>query len=202
MSLRSRLCLKLLWLRHSYTFNWAHKPLCLRFERDVIRLGSMSVCRSCTFSCAGLLAGLSLFVLTPRPTTPVLVSFLATFAVTVALSVPPVYKALPRIVRDLLRASAGALLAAAFYLLLCVNLWTGAAALAVMFAFWRAYFAARRTRKLRACTGCPELAQPGICSGFARQADHVRQYEREATELLLGAGSVPSCVVSSRAPRS
>ena len=46
MSVATKAYMKWLWLRHSWTFNWAHKPLCERYARDVLRIGRFHVCRS------------------------------------------------------------------------------------------------------------------------------------------------------------
>ncbi|MHC4249797.1 MAG: hypothetical protein ACYS9X_11780, partial [Planctomycetota bacterium] len=57
--------------------------------------------------------------------------------------------------------------------------------------FWRVYFRAREDRKARACGGCAEVGAGRVCSGFAGQAEHVRAFEREATELVLSSGFAP-----------
>ena len=52
-----RLRLKWMWLRHTHPFNWAHKPLCSRFQSGVLQIGKLHVCRSCLFAYCGIVLG-------------------------------------------------------------------------------------------------------------------------------------------------
>jgi hypothetical protein len=129
---------------------------------------------------AGIVAGLFLM-----PVSTAL--FFAILGTVILLSAPPLYKRLPRIVRDALRFSSGALIPMSVRL--CItSMWAGMTGLAVIILFWYAYFKLRKRRKLKECDGCPELGQQGICSGFERQADHARRFERGATDLVTASG--------------
>ena len=180
--LPTRLRLRMLWLRHAHSFLWAHHPLCERFRGDVLRIGHVRLCRSCLAVYLGIAAGGILFATTSLVSTPTLPVTLA--VPTIFLSHPRLYKRMPRIARDLLRGSMGLLIASCGGLLLSGSLVTGALLSVAVFTFWRFYFRLRRTRRLAACDGCPELNAGGVCRGFAHQAECVRNYEREATELL------------------
>ncbi|MHC4527470.1 MAG: hypothetical protein ACYS29_06300, partial [Planctomycetota bacterium] len=50
------------------------------------------------------------------------------------------------------------------------------------------------------CSGCPELGQRRICTGCRLQADAVRAYETQATNLLLASGYNP-CIPAPRVRR-
>lgn len=194
MKLRDRLGLKLLWLGHAWSFNWAHKPLCGRFREDVLRLGRLNLCRSCACAWGGiLLAAAALAVFSPVSGT-FLVAYLVALGVVLGLSLPPLYKRLPRVLRDLLRMGGGGFLVVGAYVTLFVNVPAGLAALAAVIAFWWMYFKIRKRRKLHECDGCPELAEETVCSGFALQVEHVRRYEQAATELVARGGGVPGCL--------
>lgn len=178
--------LKRLWWKHSYTFHWAHKPLCERFQGDVLRFGKVHFCRSCFFAYAGLASAIA-FVAVNRMWLADWIAplFLTVATVTVAASLPWWYKRWPRWTRDILRAGIGwsVVLCAAliFYSHIGMSLVGGIA----MFAAWKCYYAYRDARKRHACDGCAELGQPGVCSGFARQAECARAYEEEASELVM-----------------
>ncbi len=194
MNFVTRLGLKLLWLRSAWSFNWAHKPLCGRFREDVLRLGRLHVCRSCACAWGGvLLAAAAMAVFTPT-SEAFLVAYLGTLALVLGLSLPPLYKRLPRTLRDLLRMNGGGFIVVGAYVTLFVSAPAGLVRLAALVAFWWMYFRMRRKRKLRECDGCPELGGEQICSGFARQAEHVRRYEEAATELVARGGGVPGCL--------
>lgn len=190
-SLRRKLHLKRLWLKHAWTFNWAHKPLCARFQEDVLQIGRARICRSCLLLYTGLAAGIVLFLVIGGPLSYSAVCWgLTLTAVTVVLSAPWWYKKWPRCVRDILRFALG--LSIAFYLGL---VFTGHVAIGIigavlMSAFWKVYLHLRADRKLRACQGCEQLKSGQICSGFAYQAEHIRRYEQEATEYVLAEGGV------------
>ena len=188
--LRARLGLKLLWMRHAHSFLWAHHPLCERFHQDVFRIGRVHLCRSCTAAYLGMATGVILLATTSLLSTPTLPAILAT--PTVLLSHPRFYKRMPRFLRDLLRTSMGLLIVACGGLFLSAHYLTGAILSVVLFAFWRFYFRLRHARRLAACNGCPELHRGGVCSGFARQAERIREYERDATEMLYASTPLPS----------
>ena len=189
---RTRLALSRLWVRHTYRFHWAHKPLCDRFRHEVIRVGGVAVCRSCTMVYAGLATAVVaclVFHGALEPVAPWLLLGLG--GGTVAGSLPWWYKRWPRSVRDLLRFSLGLTIALCGYLLVSGHLLAGLAGIAVLGGFWKMYKALRGTRKARACDGCPDFEEIGICPGYREQAEQVRRYEVAATELLLSRGLVP-----------
>jgi len=177
--------LKWLWVRWYYPFNWAHKPLCDRFRHDVLRLGHVRICRSCTMVYAGLAATLVLGgVFRPQlgvwgPTV-----LLAIGAVTLAMSAPRWYNRWPRAIRDVLRFALGAVIALCCWMPLVGQWFLGPLAAGVLWGFWRWYFRQRGGRKAQCCNGCSELGRDRICSGFAWQAARIREFEENATDLL------------------
>lgn len=176
------LWLKKLWLQHTYRFRWAHKPLCQRFQHDVLSLGHVYLCRSCTFVWAGLVSSAVALLLLRESFEPVSASFFAAVAApTLLLSLPRWYSRWPRRVRDLLRFGLGVTLASGLFLLATGQLLAAALGFALLYAVKRHYQVRRRAKKKEACRGCPELGGGNICSGFALQAQHVRRYEAAAT---------------------
>ena len=195
---RRRLAWKWLWLRHSYPFHFAHKPLCEQFRHDVLHVGPVHVCRSCTLAYAGIAAGGLLCGLVHGPLQEVGARlFFALAAVTLALSFPPWYKTYwPRPMRDVLRFALGLVIALCGYLAVSGQLTAGLAGVVLLATMWKVYGVLRGRQKDRACDRCPELTAEGICAGFALQADRIRQYEEAATEMLLASGDVPEIVPS------
>ncbi|MBN2477215.1 MAG: hypothetical protein JXB62_21585 [Pirellulales bacterium] len=190
--LRSWLFWKGLWLRHVWPFYWAHKPLCGRFRQDVLRVGGVYLCRSCTLAYAGLGLGLLLGVvmrdvLREAGAAP----FVGFTAVTLAFSFPAWYKGWARPVRDVLRAMMGLTIAWCGCLLLVGQIATGLIGAVVLAVFWKGYLTVRRRRLIGACHGCAALDRDEICPGFALQAEAIRRYEQAATERILADGYVP-----------
>ncbi|MEM7131810.1 MAG: hypothetical protein AAF702_36185 [Chloroflexota bacterium] len=183
--------LKWLWLRHSYSFRWAHKPLCQRFSEDVLTVGHVHLCRSCTFLWLGGFIGLLGCLLVPPLRNDILwISPLSLFA-TLLLSAPGVYKKWPRWVRDGLRFSLGAALPLWLCLMLMGYYLLGAATVVVGLGVWFLYSQNRKKRKMQACESCPEYGQPQVCSGCTLQASQIRLYETKATQLYLESGQSP-----------
>ncbi|MHC4228592.1 MAG: hypothetical protein ACYSWW_09865 [Planctomycetota bacterium] len=120
---------------------------------------------------------------------------------TLALSGPWCYKRLPRVVRDILRWTMGAVIAICGYLWISRELIVAIPVTIVLLVFWMAYFNVRRKRRLHACDGCEELSDKGVCSGCRLQADGVRRYEQTATQLYLASGRVPALPPSPRGPK-
>jgi len=117
--------------------------------------------------------------------TPVWPALAVLAAVTVSLSLPVLYRRWPRGMRDVLRFAAGLIPG------LCgLTAWQGNVAVAsvaalTMCVFWIVYIRLRGGRRSGMCDGCPELHAAGICSGYAKQAISIRDYEHAATQLVM-----------------
>jgi hypothetical protein len=186
-----------LWMRHSYKFRWAHRPLCSRFSDGILRIGHVHLCRSCACAYCGIVlcAILCLFLDVVRESSLTLLPCL--MLPTIGLSTPRFYKQWPRPVRDLLRLSMGCCITLCLCLILTGGILIGLTSAGILLLFWRIYFAVRRKRRAQACSGCPELEQRRICTGCRLQADAVRAYETQATNLLLASGNNP-CIPGPR----
>jgi hypothetical protein len=191
--------LRLLWLRHSYRFRWAHRPLCDRFSQGILRIGQVRLCRSCACAYGGILFGLAFCLLNDALRESTIPLLLGLIIPTIGLSTPTLYKRLPRAVQDMLRFSMGLCITLSACGLFMGNTLIPTVCAATLFLFWRIYFAMRRKRKAEACNGCPEYGQKGICTGCRLQADAMRAYETEATALLLASGSAPKLPASTHA---
>lgn len=183
--------LRMLWLRHSYTFRWAHRPLCSRFSNGILRMGPMRLCRSCVCLYCGIVFCTILCVCLTAVRGLALPLLLSVTVPTIALSAPAVYMRWARPLRDCLRFCMGCSIALCACAVLEGHLLVAVACASVMLAFWRVYFAARRRRRAAACEGCPELGQRQVCTGCVLQAAGIRAYETEATEILLACGTAP-----------
>lgn len=189
-----------LWLRASLPFRWAHKPLCKRFRGDVIRVGTLSLCRSCVFLYAGLIASSAFCLMSPQTLQGILVHALVTMgvAVVVAFSNPRWYARRSRHVRDVLRFAAGALTILGLFCCFVRGTWIGLLAMLLLGAVWRWYCHMRSERKRDACHECPELGTDAICSGYARQAEIIRIYDEVASDYVARTLSVRCVRVPSK----
>ena len=195
MRFMTRLRIRMLWPKHTYSFYWAHKPLCARFAEDVLKLGTIYLCRSCSATYVGMFTGIALLSFTPESSGLFPMMFLAVLIGVLIFSVPSLYKRLPRFVRDMVRFASGILIPASVYLCSGPGYRIGILGLGALFLFWCVYMRMRKRRKLKECDGCPELELNRICSGFEMQANHIRRYQTEADELLAESGYMPECVV-------
>ena len=195
MSARSRIADRLLELRYRWTFQWAHHPLCTRFEHDVLRWGLLHLCRSCTALGFGLAAAALVWTLAPIPSYAMHVGLvLGAAAILVPLGRPRIHARLARPVRDASRGATGALIVS---VLAFVPTGRPLAAVALGLPLaGAAWWLARRRNDARAsrCDGCDELGR-GVCSGYARQAERLRAWEEQAAARLAGrmvrSGSIP-----------
>jgi len=196
-----RLQLKLLWLRHSYPFRWAHKPLCDRFEHDVLRVGHVHICRSCTCAYLGMALVIAAALAGFLPTGSVFAAILLpVMLVTLAGSHPRFYWRFPRGARDVLRLGAGASIALTATALLRGEWILSSVAIVALSLSWRHYKKKRGGRKSQACDGCPELGcSDKICSGFSQQAARIRRYEERAASIIAGKG-VPEFLKEAEEP--
>ena len=192
MSLVRKLYLKALWFKNTYTFLWAHKPLCTRFREDVIRLRTVHLCRSCLFAYFGILTSILIpFVLPPAYLHHCNTLLIALVVLTLPLSYPYLYKRLPRRLRDGVRFSLGFILPLIVYTFLEGHFFMPFTILTISFAFYILYFKQRSRRKLQVCNSCEEHSPDAICSGFQYQAKCIRRYEEQATDYLLHTGYMP-----------
>ena len=192
MSVTGRLFLKALWLKKTHSFYWAHKPLCQRYEEDVIRINDIHLCRSCCFVYLGvILSSLFLVFGGSFPTGYGTILLLASLAITLLLSHPRIYKRLPRKLRDGCRFAVGAILVATLNALFHGQLMPSLAVILPVCIVWKIYYKQRSKRKLQLCYACNEYSESRVCSGYRLQTKLVGEYQAEATEYLLSTGYVP-----------
>ena len=181
--------LKWIWLYHTYTFNWAHRPLCDRFKSGVLQFGRLHLCRSCMFAYIGIVLGIfislkySTFIRHIQ-----LISLISALFPVILLSYPRWYKRFPRFIQDGLRLTMGIFIGIVPFLIVYQNYLTGIITFIFMSVFWGIYLRQRQIRKRHACDKCPEYDLPEICSGFKEQAAAIRLYEIEATDLMYQSG--------------
>lgn len=188
------LYLRWLWWKHTWTFQAAHKPLCRRFHGDVIRLGSLRVCRSCA-----ALYGSFLLALLASPLYFDALGMEAgatasgALLIVVVASSPAIYRRAKRVLRDGLRSALGLLTGLSVVMLISAAWPWGVLQVAILGICWHLFHRQRddHTRKNDVCAGCVECGRGGICSGFAEQAVHLRAYEEEATAWLERRGLPP-----------
>lgn len=192
MSYVARLYLRLLKISIIWRFNWAHKPLCDQYKADVLKIGSLYLCRSCSFLYLAIFATACLVALYPiffRDFSHILL--IALSATTLPLSHPAIYKKLYRPIRDILRFSLGSMIVMNLTAIAHGHFLVTSVLIITSLFFWRYYYAKRASRKIERCESCPDYTENSICSGYAFQAEQIRKYEDEATEYLLKIGYVP-----------
>lgn len=177
-SLLQRALERLHWWRHAWIFEWAHKPLCDAYGEDVLRIGKLHLCRGCSALGLGLLfLGPLLLAGIGADARPL--AFAASFLPAAILSHPRLHSRWPRVVRDLLRASAGCAVASGIAMAFAGPTGPGLVALALLALTRLVYARQRAPRRLERCTSCPENGA-GVCSGYALQAESIRSWEESA----------------------
>jgi hypothetical protein len=179
------------WWRHAWPYRWAHKPLCDRFDRDVVRIGPLNVCRGCMALWTGVLGAGALAlagIVSAGTSVLALTILLPTVAI---LSHPTLHARWPRPIRDLLRAGAGAAAPLALQSIVGGRPIEGLVALGALAGVIALHRVRRAPQRARMCDGCAELTQSGICSGFRLQALATSAYERELEKDLEAHGFVP-----------
>ncbi len=174
---------KILWWRHTWFFEWAHKPLCQPYSSDVLRLGRLHLCRGCTALWFGALALGPLIVLGTNSLDwawLLPVSLVSTFT----LSHPALYPRWSRGLKDLIRLAAGCLPIFCIAMLLGGAPLQGGAGLVLIAGAYLTYRHMRTERRLLECERCPEL-NTGVCSGYALQAEAIRSWEAEASRRQM-----------------
>lgn len=179
-------------LRHAWPVRWAHHPLCARHRHETWRIGRLHLCRGCSSLLGGSIVALPLLSVAPPQASAACLLLLAPVLL---LSWPPLYRRLPRSIRDVLRFSTGALVVAAAW---CTCLYPTRAwpLLPLLFVTWRLFVRARARVMARRCDGCPELGAGRVCSGYVLQAQCQRaleaSVEAELGDALSGHGPPPS----------
>lgn len=190
------LAYKLLWLRYCWWFTWAHKPLCPHFRQDLLYIGTLRLCRSCTVAYgAGLASALALWLYEFTPEY-VSVFYVCAFPITLILSWPPIYKRLPRINRDVLRALLGTLIPATVYIAFFGSTVLAVAGAGCFAFFWKAVSRKRQQHKLNSCEGCSELSLQHTCSGYKQQLVSIRRFQDEAVLVRIKYGGWPPQIQS------
>ncbi len=192
MSIISTVYLKVLWVKKTYSFNWAHKPLCKKYEEDLIKIKSIYICRSCFFVYLGMIMCFIFSIIFRNFFIEYGVFFLGgLLSFTLPLSYPTLYKLLPRKFRDLTRFSMGYIIIQIFLVLLFGHFMIALGVILLSYSFWKIYFKQRAKRKIKLCSSCNEYSEVKVCSGYITQQSSIREYEEEATEYILRTGYIP-----------
>lgn len=192
-SLTTRLGLYRLWLRKTYRFNWAHKPLCPQYREDVLHFGSVYLCRSCLLVYLGMASSFCFIILFPTVwsgSSPFLLALL--LFVLLLSSAPGYYKGFSRALRDLLRFVLGLVLVLVFWQGFCGDWLFSSVALLACWGAWHLYSKSRESRKLNVCYVCRDYSRERVCPGYAMQTTWIKEYQEEATEYLLQRGYRPN----------
>jgi hypothetical protein len=192
VSLFTKLHLKYLWLSKTYSFRWAHKPLCDHYKKDILSFGTVHLCRSCVASYSGIVAGLLFTLFSTSSSKTISLLLMLLLIITLPLSHPAIYKNIFRLFRDILRFNLGIIVS--FSLLLLFYHQEIVLPVIVLFIsaiFWKHYYKKRKVRKIQFCEECTEYQTDSICSGYKIQADMIRDYEDKATELLYENAYIP-----------
>lgn len=192
LSLHSRIHLKALWLKHTYSFIWAHKPLCQRYREDVFQIKNIYLCRSCFFAYTGIFTGSIAPLLLPQGYLEYCNQFILILVIiTLPLSYPAIYKKLSRVIRDCVRFCLGTLMPLVMYSIFKGHLLMPLFVVLLSIIVWKIYYRQRSKRKIQLCESCNEYNAHGICPGFTHQAQLIKAYEEEATEYIVKSGYIP-----------
>lgn len=172
------------WWSWTWWFQFAHGPLCRRFRSDTLRLGRLHLCRSCTILYAGFALALLLVLAFCGDGLWPLLAVGSLLVPLVVLSEPRRYSRFPRLLKDVLRLAAGVFLGLLLGLLVTPWWWVTLAAIGPLLVLHRVFARFRRRVKTHDCDGCPELGCPGVCSGYAQQAQAIRGYSAVIEEQL------------------
>jgi len=200
---RFRLKERGLWWRHAGWFTFAHKPLCDHYQHDTFALGKYRICRSCTLVYSGFFATILCIILLFPLTVITGWVTLSLISATSILSYPPLYKGHSRFLRDILRSSLGVSIAMTLGLLASKQLIFGISAVAALGGFWLVFGRLRQTTKRSKCQTCPEYSESAICSGYKRQSESIRGYEKDLEDKLRGtSGTIPAIITEKLKERS
>lgn len=171
------------WWRHTGWFQFAHKPLCDRYAHDVLKVGRLRICRSCTALYCGMFATVAALSFLSHSATLLWTMTLAVGTFTLAASWPTWYARWSRPFRDVLRGGLGAWLGMLAVLAIKHHSWPAVAGMVALIPLYRAFQRRRQSLKQLRCAGCAELGK-GICSGYEQQAVSIRNFTLEVEERL------------------
>ncbi len=165
--------------RHTWWFRHAHHPLCTRYSSDVLTVGKLQLCRSCTVVYGAIAIGTLAFILGSSATSKAWPMLFCALAVAAAfLSHPFVYRRLGRRSKDAARGLLGLLIAAWIVSAFGGHPLLAGVSLPVLLLLHRVYGRLRQSPEARVrCRTCPEYREDEICSGFVRQAEVHRRLE-------------------------
>ncbi|MCA9400593.1 MAG: hypothetical protein KC713_03130 [Candidatus Omnitrophica bacterium] len=165
------------WWKSFIPVIFAHKPLCRFFQKDLLRIGPVHLCRSCV-----------LLYLSMVLTVPAILIFQSRFLANQAgwvifvfavlfISYPKWYHHYSRFFRDVLRLALGAVLPSIIVLAVFQQWLTSSLLCCLLMGFKWIYSHESRKLQQKVCEGCPEYHDQGICSGFQLKSQRMRQYE-------------------------
>lgn len=185
LNLKTSIYLWYLRLKLYWPFRFAHHPLCPRFSGHVFKIGRLYLCQGCTFVYSGIILGGLIFSLVPFS-----IQFWLWLTIAACLILPTFivhFLSLPRFFTRLARSllglyfgwMIGGVVQYSSWLYRGLFIGIGFASYLTFRIIYR-----RSKRKQDGCSGCSELNQSVVCSGYEAQLTAEREYSRIATKLL------------------
>ena len=185
LNLKTSIYLWYLRLKLYWPFRFAHHPLCPRFSGHVFKIGRLYLCQGCTFVYSGIILGGLIFSLVPFS-----IQFWLWLTIAACLILPTFivhFLSLPRFFTRLARTllglyfgwMIGGIVQYSSWLYRGLFIGIGIASYLTFRIIYR-----RSKRKQDECSGCSELNQSVVCSGYEAQLAAEREYSRIATKLL------------------
>ena len=185
LNLKTSIYLWYLRLKLYWPFRFAHHPLCPRFSGHVFKIGRLYLCQGCTFVYSGIILGGLIFSLLPFS-----IQFWLWLTIAACLILPTFivhFLSLPRFFTRLARTllglyfgwMIGGIVQYSSWLYRGLFIGIGIASYLTFRIIYR-----RSKRKQDECSGCSELNQSVVCSGYEAQLAAEREYSRIATKLL------------------
>jgi len=185
LNLKARIYLWYLRLKLYWPFRFAHHPLCPRFSGHVFKIGRLYLCQGCTFVYSCIILGGLIFSLVPFS-----IPFWLWLIIAACLILPTFivhFLSLPRFFTRLARSLLGLYFGWMIGSVVQYSTWLyrglfiglGIASYIIFRIIYR-----RSKRKKDECSGCSELDQSVVCSGYEAQLAAEREYSRIATKLL------------------
>ncbi|MCK5581559.1 MAG: hypothetical protein KAJ18_09850 [Candidatus Omnitrophica bacterium] len=180
-SLSNRIKDSWVWLKCFGPILFVHKPLCEKFQQDIVRVKNILLCRGCCFVWAGVF--LFCFVLSYWVQVHMVI-FLLAGGVVVILSAPKVYARFPRWGRDIIRLGLGVLMAFVGWLILKQYYVSAGGCVFVLLILRATYVLKSRQLSIQTCESCAEYRNMDICSGFAQKKEIMERYEKHLERRL------------------
>lgn len=184
--------LKLTHFKFTYTYFFAHHPLCGKYRDHTYKIGGIYVCKGCFHTYSGLIVFFVLnLVLYTANIEPIRLMYNTGFSIIpfllflLPLVVDFMHIKVKRPIKNIFRQMLGYFISTGLLIILFSPFLLKLIAPVIILIVYIFLRKARKSKKHDLCKSCPEMSSNSVCSGYGYMFEKEKEFSIKAGEYMM-----------------